>query len=293
MNATDPDIPPGFLLTMRSSTDSKLNGDYRVDFNGDLQLPYDITVNTTGLTLLELKRKLTDLYRPYFKTPSEIDLRVKERRYWVDVRGLVEKPGRYLMDQEASLDSAIGAAGGTSKAEPPLYVRIQKGPKVFVLDLSQYYNQGEDHPQIQGWLGGEVLFFQREMANTLGGQAASASYRLPVYMLGEVRKPGGYPLNPGSEFVDSLVQAGGFTDRADLENIEVIRRTGGIKRVYDFSWKDFQHAPVPVQGDIVFVHADNTTKFERHTILVATIISALAAIVTSTILVLAYNRGRI
>jgi len=290
---TDPVIAPGFLLNLSCAADPKLNGDFRVEFDGDVQLPYDMTVRAVGLTISQINKKLAELYRPYFKTSSDVVARVKERRFWVDVRGLVEKPGRYLVEPEASLDLIIGVAGGLSKETPPLYVRIQKGPKVFILDLNQYYSRGEEHPQILGWLGGEILFFQREIAGSLGGKSMSSEFQLPVYMLGEVRKPGEYTLDPGSDFVDSLIQAGGFTERADLDNIEIIRRTGGRKRVYDFSWNNFQQAPAPEIGDVVLVHADNTTKFERHTTLFATIIAALASVLTSVVIVLAYNKGRV
>ena len=293
LNVVDPQIVPGFLLNLSCLADSKLNGDFRVEYNGDLSLPYDITLNSTAYTLSHLQKRLAELYRPYFKTASDIEVRVKERRYWLDVRGLVEKPGRYLVEPDASLDQVIGLAGGLSKITTPLSVRIQKGSKVFVLDLSQYYSQGEDHPQILGWLGGEVLFFQRDIAAPAGDRTSQSPSRLSIYMLGEVRRPGEYTLNPGSDFVDTLVQAGGFTERADLDYIEVIRRTGGKKRVFDFSWDEFQFAPTPRPGDIVLVQADRTTRLERHTTLVATLIAALATVVTSVVLVLAYNKGRI
>jgi hypothetical protein len=206
----------------------------------------------------------------------------------------VDKPGRYMVEPEASLDQVIGLAGGTSKESPPLYVRIQKGSKMCVFDLTQYYNRGaEDHQQVLGWLGGEVLFFQKEMGGIPDESTSASAYRQPVYFMGEVRKPGEYLLNPGAEFIDSLMLAGGFTDRADLDNIEIIRRTAGHKRVFDLSWDEFQHSPPPEQGDIVFVHADNTTKFERHTTLFAAIIGALASVVTAVVLVLAYNKGRV
>src|SRR5262249_37304168 len=95
-DAPDPFIAPGFLVAMRSPDDKKLNGEFRVDFDGNLSLPYDQTVNASGLTVSDLEKKLTDLYRPYFKTSSSIKLHVTERRYWVDVRGPVQKPGQYL-----------------------------------------------------------------------------------------------------------------------------------------------------------------------------------------------------
>jgi len=290
---SDPQIAPGFLITLHSLADSKLNGDYRVDFDGQLQVPYDKTIDAKEMTLSDLKQKLTEVYHPYFKTPSDIEVKVKERRYWIDVRGLVEKPGRYLAEQGASLDQLIGMAGGTSKETPPLYVRIQKGQKSFVFDLNHYYSQGDDKPKILGWYGGEIVFFQKEMGGLTGERTSSSPYRLPVYMLGEVRKPGEYTLNPGSDFLDSLVLAGGFTEKADLDNIEIVRRTAGRKRIYNFSWDELQHAPTPLQGDVIYVHADNITKVERHTSLAATVIAAMASVVTSVVLILAYNKGRI
>jgi protein involved in polysaccharide export with SLBB domain len=292
-NPSDPEIVPGVLLGLTCLTDGKLNGDFRVDFNGSLSLPYDVTLNASGLTLSALKTKLNSEYRPYFKSPTGIDARVKERHRYVDVRGLVEKPGRYIVEPNASLDEIIGLAGGFIKETPPQSVRIHKDRKVFILGLNQYYSQAEGHSPILGWLGGEELFFQKEIAVLTGEQAASSQLKQPVYILGEVRKPGDYMVNPGSDFVDTMVQAGGFTERADLSNIELIRKTPDGRHSIDFAWNDLLHSPAPHQGDVVIVHADTTSRGERRTTLFATLISAAASIVTSAILVLSYNRGRI
>jgi protein involved in polysaccharide export with SLBB domain len=285
-NVQDPMIAPGFLLTMNSLTDSKLNGDFRVDFEGGLQLPYDLTVNTTGVTLSQLKKKLAVLYHPYFKTTLDIDLHLKERRYWVDVRGLVQKPGRYLVEPNASLEQVIGQAGGTDKDNSPQFARIQKGQKLFILDMNQYYGAGEDQPQILGWLGGELVFLQKEYVGSSGDRTPASPYRLPIYMLGEVRKPGEYPLKPGSDFVDTLTQANGFTEQADLDHIEIIRRNNGRKRVYEFSWNQIQRAPTPVQGDIFLVHADRQSKAE----LKLQIAAILVSIITSAAIVYELDR---
>src|SRR5262249_16736063 len=157
------------------------------------------------------------------------------------------KPGPYLVDRDASLDQVINMAGGTDAQTAPHYARIQKGPKTFVLDLNQYYGQGEDHPQILGWLGGEMIFLQKDIPSALMERLPSSPSRLPVYIMGEVQKPGEYPVKPGSDFVDVLVQAGGFTNMVDLNRIEIIRRSGGSERVFEFSWEQFQRAPAPMQ----------------------------------------------
>lgn len=284
---SDPVVAAGFLLTLHSLEDRKLNGDFRVDFEGNLELPYDISVAAAGMTLSALKKKLAEVYRPFFKTPSEIDVKVRERRVWLDVRGLVQKPGRLLADANASLDQVIVLAGGFVRESPPQSVRIQKGGRTFSLNLNQYYSRGEERPQVLGWLGGEVLFFQKDPADSFD-EKSSSPFRLPVYLLGEVRRPGEYPLRAGSDFIDSIILANGFTDRADLDKIEIVRRTGGRKKSYRFAWDDFQNAPAPMQGDVIIVHADSRTKFD-HGIAIATL---LVSILSTAAIVWQLERGR-
>jgi protein involved in polysaccharide export with SLBB domain len=280
---TDPLIAPGFLLNMRVPDDPKLNGDFRVDFDGNLQLPYDMTVNTMGMTLSSLEKKLTELYRPYFKTSSMVKLHVKERRYWVDVRGLVVKPGRYLVDQNSSLDELIAAAGGLSKESMPRFVRIQKGQRMQVLDLDQYLSKGEERPQIVAWLGGEQVFFQKDLSD-IAQKSTSTYYPLPIYVLGEVRKPGEYSAKSGYDFLDFFTQANGFTESADLNRIEVIRRTEGRLQVYEFSWDNLGRAPAPHEGDVVLVHADKETRAERRITIFSSVLAALAGVATAVVL---------
>jgi len=274
-NVKNPLIAPGFFLTVSSLSDPKLNGDFRVNYEGVLQLPYDVDVNTTGVTLSQLKKKIVELYRPFFKTSPDIDLRVKERSYWVDVRGLVQKPGRYLVDSTTSLDQVIALAGGAEKETIPQYARIQKGKNLYIVDLNQYYAEGESNSQILGWVGGESVFLQKEYSDSLGDPSSSSAYRLPIQVLGEVRNPGPYSLKPGSDFIDMLTQANGFTDEADLDRIEIIRRTKGRKRIFAFSWEQFERAPSPVQGDIILVHSVRQSKTEIKISMAALIVSII------------------
>lgn len=290
--SANPQIAPGNLLNLRCPEDPKINGDFRVEFNGDLKLPYDMTVNTSGYTLSDLKARLVSVYRPYFKTAYIIDLRMKEQLYMIDVRGLVAKPGRYLVGPDASLDTVIGLAEGLSKEATPLFVRIQKGSKSLIFDLNRYYNRGEDNGQIQGWLGGDVLFFQRESPIVLASGTAPSASRQQISVLGEVRKPGEYSLAPDADFVDLIVQAGGFTEKADVDHIEVLHQLDGKRAVTTLSWSKMQEGLSPRNGDVVMVRADRMSAFERHITLTSAILASIASVVTATILVLSYNKGR-
>jgi polysaccharide export outer membrane protein len=53
-----------------------------------------------------------------------------------------------------------------------------------------------------------------------------STYR-PIYVLGEVNKPGQYPYQPGMTVVSAAAVAGGFTYRAVQDYASVVRTVGG------------------------------------------------------------------
>ncbi|MGH9685718.1 MAG: polysaccharide biosynthesis/export family protein [Candidatus Acidiferrales bacterium] len=59
-----------------------------------------------------------------------------------------------------------------------------------------------------------------------------------VYILGEVTKPGAYPLLPGMNVLQALSSAGGFTMFANAKKIYVLRRQDGKQTKFHFNYKD-------------------------------------------------------
>lgn len=74
----------------------------------------------------------------------------------------------------------------------------------------------------------------------------------PIFILGEVKKPGEYPYQPGMTVLTAVAIAGGFTYRA-VENSFSIVRTSGGKSIEGRATRDTRLEP----GDVVNV-------FERH-----------------------------
>jgi len=58
-----------------------------------------------------------------------------------------------------------------------------------------------------------------------------------VYILGEVTKPGAYPLLPGMNVLQALSSAGGFTMFANTKKIYVLRKQGGKQQKFPFNYK--------------------------------------------------------
>ncbi|HVB85937.1 MAG TPA: polysaccharide biosynthesis/export family protein [Candidatus Dormibacteraeota bacterium] len=58
-----------------------------------------------------------------------------------------------------------------------------------------------------------------------------------VYILGEVTKPGAYPLLPGMNVLQALSSAGGFTMFANTKKIYVLRKQAGKQKKFAFNYK--------------------------------------------------------
>lgn len=59
-----------------------------------------------------------------------------------------------------------------------------------------------------------------------------------VYILGEVARPGAYPLLPGMTVLQALSSAGGFTLFANTKKIYVLRQTGAKQEKLYFNYKE-------------------------------------------------------
>ena len=76
-----------------------------------------------------------------------------------------------------------------------------------------------------------------------------------VYILGEVTRPGAFPLLPGMTVLQALSSAGGFTQFAKVKNIFVRRLQDGKESKYLFNYKDVINGKRPEQ-DILLKAGD-------------------------------------
>jgi protein involved in polysaccharide export with SLBB domain len=79
-----------------------------------------------------------------------------------------------------------------------------------------------------------------------------------VTILGQVAKPGTFPYTPGLTLIQALSQAGGLTGIANLDRVNLTRRTDGGSRTVVISIgtiMEGRSADIPLQsGDRIFVH---------------------------------------
>lgn len=252
------ELAPGFQLSLSNLEDQALNGKYRIDFDGRVRLPYDVTLKAAGKTLPEFQKAVNKAYQRYFRGSPSVSVAVAERKYWVEVRGLVERPGRLLVRGDASIDELIGAAGGMLKTAPAKYVKIDQPGSSVTIKLADYYG-GADQGLVPPWYGGDVVSLLGELAGPAGGTGSDSTH---VQILGEVRNPGEYAYRRDADFYYYLAKAGGPTNTADLDRIEVVRGPPGDRRATSFELKPRKVPPLS-GGDLIIVHSDQQTKTER------------------------------
>jgi polysaccharide biosynthesis/export protein len=59
-----------------------------------------------------------------------------------------------------------------------------------------------------------------------------------VYVLGEVTRPGAYPVLPGMNILQAISSAGGLTPYANTKKIMLMRNENGVEAKYPFSYKE-------------------------------------------------------
>lgn len=251
-------VAPGFEIELRSAEDPSINGKFKVDENGKIRLPYAITLNVAGLSEQQLKDTIVGAYGQFFRTPSRINVSISEARVYVDVGGLVQRPGRYLVKPNASLDELIGTAGGlltnADRALMARYARVDQGGQSRFLRLSDYYAGNTEFQG--GWYGGERVFLQSEGGSTPTIDEPTGPTSV-VQILGSVKNPGEFKFDHRADFFVYLSRAGGPSPEADLDNIEVIRSIQGRRKAKTFSLRKVEQVPDVQVGDIVIVHANS------------------------------------
>ena len=97
----------------------------------------------------------------------------------------------------------------------------------------------------------ESLIFDGLLGDYLVNPSVSVSiveYR-PFFIDGEVKRPGGYPYQPGLSVNKAAALAGGYTERANKDKITIVRETDGQQFEFSVSVTDMIQP-----GDIVTVN---------------------------------------
>lgn len=216
------------LITVWDQPD--LSGKFTVEADGSFTFPLIGRIMAGGLTLRDLEAQLRKrLADGYFKNP-QVSVAVEQyRSQRIFVIGEVRSPGAYPLTGDMTLIEALARAGSTTMdaggeavivrppagkpASAPLLPNQEGASEVVRVNIMDL--QGGQLSRNISLQDGDTIFVPR--AET-------------IYVFGQVKNPGAYPLKTKDTTVlQALSLAGGVTDRGSTSRIKIVRLIDGNK----------------------------------------------------------------
>jgi polysaccharide export outer membrane protein len=230
-----------------------------VDEGGQIYFPHVGSFKVGGMTTSQVRDGLTARLSKVLQNP-QIDVKVLAyRSQKIYVGGEVKAPAVYnVTDVPFTLAEAVNRAGGFTPAADDSRILLTRGDKTWRLNFPALLTSGNRIGQIL-LKDGDSLHIPGSLEN-------------PVYVMGELLRPGTLPMPHGNlSLAQAISDTGGIQGAtADARSIYVIRQTGSNNAV-DVFHLDARNPTAMVLADrfplhsrdIVYVDAGTLVRFSR------------------------------
>ncbi len=219
-------IGPQDLLEISVFEVEKLNSTVRVSSQGNISFPLLGILRVKGLTANQLERELRDLLAEKYLQDPHVSVFIKEyRSQRISVMGAVEKPNVFEVTGQKTILDMLALAGGLRDDAGHLLFLIRPpavegeaskegkdsdrgSPKTSVIDLEELLVKGD-------------LTLNLPMIH---GDVINIPVSGKVFVGGEVRRPGGFPLKGKSMTLSqAIVLAEGLKPQANGSETRIFR----------------------------------------------------------------------
>jgi polysaccharide export outer membrane protein len=226
-------VGPQDVLTIALFDQPELGGKYTVEADGTFTFPLIGRVRVGGMTLRALEAELRRLLADgFFKNP-QVSVSVEQyRSQRVFVVGEIRSPGPYPLTGDMTLIEALARAGSLTPEAggEVLIVRLRSGAKTDAPVLPESETGGEDGTDV---MRVDVKELQSGRLSRNVQLRDNDTIFVPraelVYIFGQVRNPGSYPLQKGMTVLQALSLAGGITDRGAEGRVRIERVVKGSR----------------------------------------------------------------
>lgn len=201
------DADENSLLTAPGQRATVIDG-IRVTGGGDIFLPYIDEVSVAGLTPDRARARVQDALQGVAPSAQVQVVQIAGRNNSIDVLGAVRVPGRYELDGDTSVLSALALGGGAQADLRNAHIRLMRSDRAYLVPLDRLYAEARLDTLVRG--GDKLLVIE------------SADQFIALGALGEEQI---VPL-PANHVnaLEALALAGGMQDnRADISGILVLR----------------------------------------------------------------------
>ncbi|HKV41532.1 MAG TPA: polysaccharide biosynthesis/export family protein [Blastocatellia bacterium] len=221
-----------FVITVPEA--AEINGrPFRIDSEGNIDLPLINQVHAAGLTVRGLETVITTRLRDYVREPRVSITVTQFRTEPVFFIGAFIRPGIYSLQGGRTLVEMLAVAGGLQPTAGRR-IRVTRNAEYGVIDLP---NAVKDPQRKTSYveISLDSLTQNINPAEDLVLKAydiVNVGTAQPVYVSGEVAKPGPVPLGeePSISVTQALTLAGGVTLTASRGKVRVLRPILGTSR---------------------------------------------------------------
>lgn len=253
-------IKPGDVIEIVVYENERLNQTIVVGPGGMVDSPLLKEIPIDDITLERFQEILVTQLSRYTERSPLVRVRfVESYAIKVTVLGQVAKPGVYTIQSAATLQGAIGEAGGITTGAQLSQVKLirsehaeasapvmNNGASTQVVNMEKFYLEGNPShlPMLKD---GDTIVVPGDPLIT------------SVKVVGSVQKPGSYGVPLRASVWDVIYLAGGPTEEANLNAVKVISRTGQGLREQRLNIKELAKTKNAEEilsvfpGDVVYV----------------------------------------
>lgn len=219
------------VLTITSHEDPTLTGRFSVEADLTFTYPLIGRVRAGGLTLREIEGELQSqlVDRGFFKEPQILVAMEKYQSQKIFIVGEVRSPGAYSLSGDMRLVEALALAGSTLPTAAGEVVVVPAGSESMVVNPGRAGAGSPDVTRINLRELQNGAFSQNVALR--GGDTVFVLRAENIYVFGQVRNPGAYPLQQDvTTVLQGLSLAGGVTDRGATSRVEIVRNVDGAQK---------------------------------------------------------------
>ncbi len=220
--------------------------------DGYISFPLINEVKAEGLTPIELQNEISQRLEKYIKNPT-VTVMVREfKKITVSVIGSVQNQGIFQIKPGTRLLEVLAMAGLNEDAALLEEATLTREESNLQVNVDRLLNQGGHQNYVLN--NGDVIYIPY--------------VKREVYILGEVRNPGNYPLDKNTTPADILAMAGGPTDRANLTKVKISHKAeiheAEIINLEDYLENDNTGSLLYLQdGDIIQIEEVKNINWEK------------------------------
>jgi polysaccharide biosynthesis/export protein len=225
----------GISITDADEVKDAFAGPFVADSDGFITVPMVGRIHVAGLTTAQLQSLIRDGLRKYVRDP-QVFVNIRSiKSQTVSVLGAVNSPGVHVISGPKTLLEVLALAGGLSK-EAGYKVDISRQIKWGTIPLPGAAMDPTGQFSLAE-VNTKSLTYDKSPIENIAvkpNDVITVPRAEVVYVIGEVKKPGGFTLGDQKEVsvLEALSLAEGFTSTAAQRDAQILRREpGGTTRV--------------------------------------------------------------